>query len=162
VSPHVRLAVRTRGGASLVDTTGVVPSAIADDRRGADVLTGSAAVLPLVDAEAPDLEAVVVEPSDVALAAVNGLGATLLRVAIVVIALGSGLGALVAWWISRPIRRLTTTVQAISASGRVDSPVQFAPMSGEVGILATAFEGMMTSLGEAQAEALAQSRLAVL
>src|SRR5262249_55185099 len=119
-------------------------------------------VPPLADAEAPDLEAVVVEPSDVALAAVDALGTTLLRVAIVVIALGSGLGALVAWRISRPIRRLTATVQAISASGRVDAPVRFSPTSGEVGILATAFQGMMTSLGEAQAEALAQSRLAVL
>ena len=162
VGPHIGLAVRTRGGASLVDTTGAASSGMPDDRRGADVLTGSATVPPLLDADAPDLRAVVVEPSDVALAAVDALGATLRRVAIVVIALGSGLGALVAWWISRPIRRLTTTIQAISASGRVDSPVQFSPMSGEVGILATAFQGMMTSLGEAQAEALAQSRLAVL
>jgi signal transduction histidine kinase len=79
-----------------------------------------------------------------------------------VIALGSGLGALVAWWISRPILRLTSTVQAIAASGRVDAPVQVSPMSGAVGILATAFEGMMRNLAEAQAETLAQSRLAVL
>ena len=162
VGPHIGLAVRTRAGASLVDTTGAVPGATPDDRRGGDVLIGSATVPPLIGAEGPDLQAVVVEPAAVALGAVDALGATLLRVAIVVIALGSGLGALVAWWISRPIRRLTTTVQAISASGRLDSPVQFSPMSGEVGILAAAFQGMMTSLGEAQAETLAQSRLAVL
>jgi two-component system, NtrC family, sensor histidine kinase HydH len=162
VGPHIGLVVRTRTGTPLVDTSAVLPGGTRDGWRATDVLTGSAAVPPLTDAVAPDLRVVVVEPSAVALAAVDALGATLLRVAIMVIALGSGLGALVAWWISRPIRRLTSTVQAIAASGRVDAPVQVSPMSGEVGILATAFEGMMRNLAEAQAETLAQSRLAVL
>ena len=162
VGPHIGLVVRTRTGTPLVDTSAVLPGGTRDGWRATDVLTGSAAVPPLTDAVAPDLRVVVVEPSAVALAAVDALGATLLRVAIMVIALGSGLGALVAWWISRPIRRLTSTVQAIAASGRVDSPVQVSPMSGEVGILATAFDGMMRTLADAQAEALTQSRLAVL
>jgi len=162
VGPHVGLVVRTRTGTPLVDTSAALPGGTRAGWRATDVLTGSAEVPPLTDAVTPDLRVVVVEPSAVALAAVDALGATLLRVAIMVIALGSGLGALVAWWISRPIRRLTSTVQAISASGRVDVPVQVSPMSGEVGILATAFEGMMRNLADAQAEALAQSRLAVL
>ena len=134
VGPHIGLVVRTRTGTPLVDTSAVPPGGTRDSWRATHVLTGSASVPPLTDAVAPDLRVVVVEPSAVALAAVDALGATLLRVAIMVIALGSGLGALVAWWISRPIRRLTATVQAISASGRVDAPVQVTPMSGEVGV----------------------------
>ena len=162
IGPHIAFAVRTRDGESVVDTTSTVPDPGFSGRRAGHMLVGSAPVAPLADTRGPAFEAVVVEPANVALAAVDALGATLLRVAVAVIVLGSGLGALVAWRISRPIRRLTAAIQDISATRRVDTPVQFPPMSGEVGILATAFQGMMASLAEAQEEALTQSRLAVL
>jgi signal transduction histidine kinase len=161
--PRLGFAVRTRAGESVVDTG---PSALgmaaaaAAGRPG--FLAGSANVEPPTRVDAPELEAVVVEPADVALAAVDALGATLLRVAVAVVLLGSLLGALVALWISRPIRRLTATVHAISASGRVDTPIALPPLGGEVGILSAAFQRMMRRLAQAQEEALSQSRLAVL
>jgi len=161
--PRLALAVRTRRGEEVVDTGRTVlgePTGSAAARP--EFLAGSAGVEPFAHVDAPELEAVVVEPTEVALAAVDALGATLVRVAVAVVLLGSILGALVALWISRPIRRLTSTVQAIAASGRVDTPIELPALRGEVGILSAAFQQMMRRLADAQDEALTQSRLAVL
>jgi hypothetical protein len=75
VGPHIGLVVRTRTGTPLVDTSAVPPGGTRDGWRATDVLIGSAAVPPLTDVVAPDLRVVVVEPSAVALAAVDALGA---------------------------------------------------------------------------------------
>ena len=69
---------------------------------------------------------------------------------------------MVAWRITEPVRRLTATVQKITARGRLEEPVDFPRAAGEIGVLATAFQTMMESLTAAQAEALVQSRRAFL
>jgi signal transduction histidine kinase len=71
------------------------------------------------------------------------------------------LGALVALWIGAPIRRLTRAVERVSTTGELDMPADVRA-GGEVGVLAAAFEDMLTTLGEQHAALLGQSRLAAL
>jgi two-component system sensor histidine kinase HydH len=154
----LQLTVQTQTGEEVLTTSDTGSSgATADEDR----LWGAASVGPLVTADGPSLEVVVGEPARVALAAVTGLRTTLLRVGALVLAIGSLFGVLLAWRISDPVRRLTTTVRRITASGRFE-PVDFPRAAGEVGVLANAFQMMMESLATAQAEALVQSRRAFL
>jgi signal transduction histidine kinase len=128
----------------------------------ARMLEGLAAVAPLPSADGPDLEVLVAEPARVALSAVLALRATLLKVGILVLIVGSVLGVAVAWRISSPIGRLTETVRRITARGELDGEVELPHAAGEVGVLAAAFRTMLESLKAAQAEALVQSRRAFL
>jgi two-component system, NtrC family, sensor histidine kinase HydH len=130
--------------------------------EAAPLLRGSAPMAALRGADGPDLKVVVGEPRSSALAAVAELRATLFRIGALALLVSSALGALVAWWISLPIRRLTATVRGIGARGRLEEPVELPRAGGEVGVLAGAFQAMMDGLRAAQAEALAQSRRAFL
>jgi two-component system sensor histidine kinase HydH len=70
-------------------------------------------------------------------------------------------GALFAWRLSVPIRRLTAAVKGITARGRPE-PIGEPVAGGEVGVLTEAFNTMMERLALAEREAVAQSRLALL
>ncbi len=157
------LIVRTADGNVILPPAGASTeslSASAADESG--LLRGSARVGALTGVDGPELEVTVAEPIGAALVAVTSLRATLIRVSALVLVFSSVLGALVAWWISSPIRRLTGTVHRITARGRLDGDEDFPQARGEIGVLATAFRRMMESLMAAQAEALAQSRRAFL
>jgi signal transduction histidine kinase len=157
------LTLRTPQGDRLFDM-GRVPVAVPDGpgTPRPNALTGTAAVGPVADAETPELEVVVAEPNDVALAASLALRTRLFKTSAVVLAVGAALGALMAWWISLPIRRLTSTVRRISERGKLEPEVEFPRVGGEVGVLAAAFRTMMQNLAVAQREAVEQSRLAFL
>jgi two-component system sensor histidine kinase HydH len=157
------LTLRSPQGDRLFDM-GRVPSGgpSASGTATGRALTGIASLGHIADADTPELEVVVAEPRDVALAASLALRTRLFKTSMVVLAVGAALGALMAWWISLPIRRLTNTVRQISESGKLDPQIQFPRAGGEVGLLAAAFQTMMQSLAVAQREALEQSRLAFL
>ena len=161
---EVSLSLRSRTGEILFETggspVGGPGSPAAPD--GSSVLKGVASVGRLSMADAPDLDVTVAQSRTITLAAVTALRATLFRVGALVLAIGSALGALVAWRISRPIRRLTGTVRQITERGNLETQIELPQASGEIGVLAAAFRTMMESLAAAQAEALAQSRLAFL
>ncbi len=108
------------------------------------------------------VDVVVFQPVDEALMAVTTLRSALLKTVSIVLVLGALLGALVAWRIGKPIRRLTATVRQITDRGLQESDWDFRTSGGEVGILASAFRAMMERLAVAQAEAVMQSRLALL
>ena len=155
-SPHTTLALRTASGVLVIDTgaDGSGPSDAAPGPR----LHSTTRVAALADAEAPAFTVTVREPVDVALAPVNALRTTLLRTAGVAVATASILGALVALWIGAPIRRLTRAVQRVSTTGELAMPTE-AHTSGEVGVLASAFEEMMTTVAEQQAADRKSTRL---
>jgi len=127
-----------------------------------DLLLARAAVPPLSAADGLRLEVLVGEPRAVALADVTALRAALLETGAAILLVSACLGALVAWRISRPIRTLTTTVRSIADHGQPETPPAFPTAGGEVGVLSSAFRGMLESLATAQREALAQARLAFL
>ena len=133
--------------------------------RSADadrLLMARATVPPLTGADGLPLEVIVEEPRTIALADVTALRAALLETGAAILMVSACLGALVAWRISRPIRTLTTTVRAIAEHGRPEAPPAFPTAGGEVGVLSSAFRGMLESVATAQREALAQARLAFL
>ncbi len=136
--------------------------AAAAPTEGEGFLRGVASVESLAGADGPELEVVVAEPTARALADVTRLRNALLRVGALALVLSSALGILVAWRISEPVRRLTTAVRRITARGRLEEPVEFPHATGEIGVLAGAFQTMVESLTAAQAEALVQSRRAFL
>ncbi len=131
----------------------------ADD---ASMLIGTAPVRHTL-ADGAQLDVIVYEPVRVALGAVTALRAALLKRVSMVLLLGAALGGLVAWRIGVPIRRLTDTVREITDHGFAQQPDwDFRAAAGEVGLLASAFRAMMERLAVAQAEAVMQSRLALL
>jgi len=162
IGGNAQLTLRTSAGETLVAMGAVPPRAPPPGRGHPAVLTGVAAAGRLVDVDAPELEVVVAEPIDVALAGSVALRTRLFRTSVVVLAVSAALGALMAWWISLPIRRLTSTVRQISERGQLDPHVEFPRTGGEVGVLAAAFRTMMQNLAVAQRETLEQSRLAFL
>ncbi len=130
----------------------------ADD---ASMLIGTAPVRHTL-ADGARLDVIVYEPVNVALGAVTALRAALLRRVSMVLLLGTALGGLVAWRIGVPIRRLTDTVREISDHDLAQPEWDFRSAAGEVGLLASAFRAMMERLAVARAEAVMQSRLALL
>ena len=163
VGDHAWLTLRRATGETLFEM-GAVPPHAGDTPAvpGTRALTAVAAVGRLVSADAPELEVVVTEPEDAALAASTALRTRLFKTSVLVLAASAALGALMAWWISLPIRRLTSAVRRISERGKLDPEVEFPSVGGEVGLLAAAFRTMMQNLAVAQREALEQSRLAFL
>jgi signal transduction histidine kinase len=155
-SPHTALSVRTEDGVRVIDTGG--PSATAAPQ---EQLRSTADVDALARADAPAFVVTVAEPVEAALAPVDALRTTLLRTAGIAVVVASLLGALVALWIGEPIRRLTRAVQRVSTSGELAMPADVRA-GGEVGVLATAFTDMLTTVGEQHAALLGQSRLAAL
>ncbi len=149
------LLLRERGGKVVFSTAATVP----EPRQ---ILAGTAIVGPASGLDAPNLEVSVFEPRATALAAVTALRRRLAELAALVLVFGAGLGAIVAWRISQPIRHLTDTVQQISERGQLQTDVEFPRIGGEIGVLATSFRTMMTSLAAAQHEAFVKSRLALL
>ena len=159
-----RLTVRGRNGDVILASGGASSPEDPSGRESGseEFLQGVAGVGALSGADGPELEVVVEEPADVALADVSRLRATLLRVGALVLILSSVLAVLLAWWISEPVRRLTAAVRRITARGRLEEPIELPRAAGEIGVLASAFRGMVESLSAAQAEALVQSRRAFL
>ena len=128
---------------------------------GSPLLIGTAAVRRVVvDGQAVDV--VVSQPVAEALAAVTTLRTALMKTFSIVLLVSAILSGLVAWWIGRPIRRLTATVRGITQHGLQEVNWDLGATSGEVGILAAAFRAMVERLAVAQAEAVMQSRLALL
>jgi len=126
------------------------------------LLAEHVAMAPLRDVEAPAFTIDVRQPAGVALAGVAKLRGTLIRSALLVMLLSGIAGGLFAWRLSVPIRRLTASVQQVTARGE-PAPIDGAPRgSGEVGVLADAFNAMLQRLVVAQRESVAQSRLALL
>src|SRR6266404_658597 len=130
----------------------------ADD---ASMLIGTAPVRHTL-ADGARLDVIVYEPVNVALGAVTALRAALLRRVSMVLLLGTALGGLVAWRIGVPIRCVTDTVREISDHDLAQPEWDFRSAAGEVGLLASAFRAMMERLAVARAEAVMQSRLALL
>lgn len=129
----------------------------------AAVLEAHAVVPPVRDVDAPTFVVTVREPAVVALAGVESLRRTLVRLGLVVLLLSAIAGGLLAWRVSLPIRRLTAAVREIASPGGPMPPVASLPVAaGEVGILSAAFRDMLERLAVAQREAIAQSRLALL
>lgn len=161
---QVSLTLRSGTGEILLEAAGspTQPRRRPTDRMQSATLTGAAAVVPLLNIDSPELEVVVAEPIEVALAAATALRATLIKIGMFALVVGSLFGALVAWRIGLPIRRLTATVRQITERGQLGPVADFPPASGEVGMLAAAFRAMTESLVKAQDEAVAQSRLAFL
>jgi signal transduction histidine kinase len=155
-SPHTALSVRTQSGVTVIDTAG--PNAAPAVR---EQIRSTADVAALARADAPGFVVTVAEPIEAALAPVDALRTTLLRTAGIAVVVASLLGALVALWIGEPIRRLTRAVQRVSTTGELDMPADVGA-GGEVGVLATAFSDMLTTVGEQHAALLGQSRLAAL
>jgi two-component system sensor histidine kinase HydH len=112
--------------------------------------------------EGKTVDVVVSQPVAEALAAVTSLRTALLKRVSIVLLLSTILGAFVAWRIGKPIRRLTATVHGITERGLQESEWDLRTTGGEVGVLASAFRAMMERLAVAQAEAVMQSRLALL
>ena len=129
--------------------------------RGAS-LVGVAEVRRIRKTDSPQLKVVVAERRDVALAALGSLRTTLFRMGLVALMVSATLGGLVAWWISLPIRRLTSTVQRVTERGQLSEMEEFPRATGEVGVLASSFRAMMQTLADAQQETLKQARLAFL
>jgi signal transduction histidine kinase len=161
---HLAFEVRERGDhRTIVRVADRTPEPDVQGFRHDDAapLVRAAAVRQtLVDGD--QLEVVVSEPVDEALVAVTALRLALLRRVSLVLVLGAALGGLVAWRIGAPIRRLTETVREITERGSPASDWNFRASAGEVGVLASAFRAMMERLSVAQAEAVMQSRLALL
>jgi signal transduction histidine kinase len=155
------VSVRTPTGDAILETDGQVIREAPPDSAGPR-LQGRTRVEQFARTTDLDLDVVVSEPREVALADVAELRRTLFHVGEVVLILGSVLGVLIAWRISLPIRRLTTTVRAIAARGRLEEPVVLPRAIGEVGVLSDAFRSMMHALATAQNDALVQSRRALL
>jgi len=132
-------------------------STIKDD----DLLIGTTRLGRAI-ANAPELEVVVSEPAREALATVTALRGALLKTVSIVLLVSSMLGAIVAWRIGRPIRHLTDAVHAITNHGQLQPGWELPEAPGEVALLAAAFRAMMERLAVAQAEAVMQSRLALL
>ncbi len=128
----------------------------------APLLIGAAPVRRIVIA-GKAVDVVVSQPVAEALAAVTTLRSALLKTVSIVLLVSAVLSAIVAWWIGRPIRRLTATVREITQHGLQEAEWQFPTTDGgEVGLLASAFRAMLERLAVAQAEAVMQSRLALL
>jgi two-component system, NtrC family, sensor histidine kinase HydH len=160
---RLTVELRDKAGGLLLETGGQLSSTRSQTTGGgAHPLTGRAAVGMLEHVASPDLEVVVDEPRALALAAVADLRGALLRTGLLALLLSSALGALVAWWIGRPIRRLTQTAREIAERGDLDLAVELPTAGGEIGVLTAAFQRMVDSLSAAHARALAQSRLAFL
>jgi len=128
---------------------------------GQPLLIGTAAVRRVV-VDGHPVDVVVSQPVAEALAAVATLRSALVKTVSIVLVVSAILSALVAWWIGRPIRRLTDTVRGITQHGLHEADWDLGATGGEVGILASAFRDMVERLGVAQAEAVMQSRLALL
>ncbi len=125
-------------------------------------LQGVAPVRTLRKTEMPQLRVLVSQPRVQALARVRALRAKLLRIGVFVMVAGSLFGAIVAWWICIPIRRLTNVVRDVTDKRQLESVDRFPRARGEVGVLASSFREMMWTVAAAQEEVLAQSRRALL
>lgn len=133
-----------------------------EEASAADDAFRAAAELPAFeDVVAPAMSVVVRQPAHLALASVYELRTTLAWIGVAVVLVSGVLGALVAWRLSDPIRRLTRSVETVTARGRPEPIRVPVRAGGEVGVLADAFESMMTRLAVAQREVIAQSRLAL-
>ncbi len=148
-------------GRTLVRVPGENVDHVTESGSDAPPLTGTARIAHSV-AETSRLEVVVSEPAAQAFAAVAALRHALIRRVGLVLLLGAALAAVVAWRIGAPIRRLTDAVRAIADRGSLQPERSFPDAAGEVGVLAAAFRAMLERLGIAQAEAVMQSRLALL
>lgn len=135
---------------------------LAGDDTGQPMLEERAAVPGLRGVDGPTLMVIVREPASVALASVLSLRQTLVRIGCIVLLLSAAAGGTMAWRLSQPIRRLTASVREITARGRPDPDADLPEATGEVGILSSAFRAMLERLTDAQREAIAQSRLALL
>lgn len=161
---HLAFEIRLRNEQrAIVGVADDVPARPGGPSSGdAPPLTGTAPVRQAL-ADGALLDVVVSEPAAEAFAAVTALRGALLRRVVFVLILGAALGGVVAWRIGKPIRRLTDAVRRITEQG---SPLQldweFRSAAGEVGVLATAFRAMLERLVIVQAEAVMQSRLALL
>ncbi|MBI3769591.1 MAG: HAMP domain-containing protein [Deltaproteobacteria bacterium] len=161
---HLSFELRLRDGRrTVVSVVGPASRAVVDDARApqAPPLLGTATVQHEL-ADGGQLDVVVTEPVSEALAAVTKLRGALLKRVSVVLLLGAALGGVVAWRIGEPIRRLTDTVREITQRGLSQTQWTFETRAGEVGLLAAAFRAMTERLAVAQAEAVMQSRLALL
>jgi two-component system sensor histidine kinase HydH len=160
--------------ADRVRGTAVTVAILADGRPLAEVpapvgageapamLETTLAAPALAPVGAPPMTVVVRQPVAVALASVYQLRTTLLWIGVLVVLVSGLAGAFVAWRLSDPIHQLTRSVETVAARGSpgpVGEPVR---ASGEVGVLAEAFDSMMQRLAVAQREVIAQSRLALL
>jgi signal transduction histidine kinase len=146
----------------VIDTAAAnAPSTRREERPRHAPLSSTADVGAFTDADAPAFSVTVTEPIETALAPVDALRTALLRTGGIAVIVASLLGALVALGIGEPIRRLTRAVQHVSTTGELDMPADVRA-AGEVGVLATAFADMLTTVSEQHAALLGQSRLAAL
>src|SRR5262249_34070405 len=125
-------------------------------------LIGVADMRTIRGTDSPPLRVVVSKPREIALSALSAVRATLFRMGLLALVVSSALGALIAWWISLPIRRLTDRVEEIAERGQLSETAELPRTTGEVGVLAASFRTMMVSLAAAQEQALKQARLAFL
>jgi signal transduction histidine kinase len=162
---NVLVTVTLRAAAETVATAPIATDSGTEVRgapSSAAVFEETAAVRRLGDVDGPPLTVVVRQPASVALASILSLRETLSQVAVIVLLLSAIAGGVVAWRISVPIRRLTASVEEVTSRGRPERLGGLRGGSGEVGVLAAAFEAMMERLAAAQEEAVSQSRLALL
>lgn len=156
-------AARVGGGVALVLRASERPlAALGPTPSGEAVLDTRLVVAPLDGVDAPAMDVVVLQPTRLALASVHDLRTTLVWIGILVVLVSGLAGAGVAWRLSVPIRRLTRSVERVTARGRPEAIRVPVRAGGEVGVLADAFESMMERLAVAQREVIAQSRLALL
>ena len=153
----VALALRVPGGAELARAGASRMMADADDS-----LVAGRQLDPFTNLTGTDLEVRVAEPRAVALAPLRSARHALWKIAAFALAIGSILGGLLAWRIAVPIRQLTAAAGAISERGHYDGDLRLPAAAGEVGVLSRAFRRMLESLNAAQAQAVAQARLAFL
>jgi two-component system, NtrC family, sensor histidine kinase HydH len=153
----VGLALAVVGGAELARAGAEKAS-----EEVGDGLAASRRLGPFADLSGVDLEVRVEEPRAAALAPLRSARDALWKIAALALAIGSALGALLAWRIATPIRQLTAAARAISERGHYDGDLRLPAAAGEVGVLSRAFRRMLESLNAAQAQAVAQARLAFL
>ena len=132
------------------------------DAGSEPALTTRVAMAALRRVTAPSFTTEVRQPAREALGAVTALRRTLVRIALAVIVLSGIAGALFAWRLSVPIRRLTASVEHVAARGQPEPITDVPRGGGEVGVLTDAFNAMLERLAVAQRESVTQSRLALL
>jgi signal transduction histidine kinase len=157
-APPVEVAVLASGAGPILGGSPVRPEVA----EGAEWVEESADLPKLQGVAGPSLSVVVREPAAAARAAVRSLRRALLRTGLLVLLLSVAVGGAVAWRISQPIRRLTASVEEVTARGRPEPIADVPRATGEVGILASAFQAMLERLTAAQREAIVHSRLALL
>jgi signal transduction histidine kinase len=158
-APPVEVAVLASGVGPILRGATTPRREAAD---GPEVVEESADLPKLQGVTGPALSVVVREPAAAAHATVRSLRRALLRTGLLVLLVSVAVGGAVAWRISQPIRRLTASVEEVTARGRPEPIADVPRATGEVGILASAFQAMLERLTAAQREAIVHSRLALL